>query len=93
MSDTATFVAAALRHHFTVRLEPDPNALARLLGPFVIHDVLPDRLDSARSADALTVRIEFTATDDIARRLADRMAAMVPVHEVNAIAVADAAAA
>ena len=89
----ATFVAAALRHHFTVRLDPCPNALTRLLGALVIHDVLPDRLESVRGADGLVVRLEFVATPDIAQRLADRMTAMVPVHDVSAIAVADAAAA
>ena len=93
MFEPATFVAAPLRHHFTVRLEADPNALARLLGPFVIHDVLPDRLESVRGPGALVVHIEFTAPPQIARRLADRLAAMVPVHDVSAIVLADAAAA
>ncbi|MCZ7659937.1 MAG: hypothetical protein M5U07_19740 [Xanthobacteraceae bacterium] len=85
--------AAPLRHLFTVQLAPDPNALARLLAPFVIHDVLPERLESVRAADDLAVRIEFTAPVWVACRLADRLAAMVPVREVTAVAVAEAAAA
>ena len=93
MSDTATFVAAAMRHHFTVRLDACPNALTRLLGPLVIHDVLPDRIESVRAADGLLVRLEFTATPDIAQRLADRMTAMVPVHDVIAVPIAEASSA
>ena len=84
---------AALRHHFTVRLESAPNALARLVEPFVIHDVLPERLESVRAASELVVRIEFIAEPDLARRLADRLRAMIPVFDVAAVAHADAVAA
>jgi hypothetical protein len=84
---------AALRHHFTVRLESAPNALARLVEPFVIHDVLPERLESMRGASEVVVHIWFTADADLARRLADRLRAMIPVFDVAAATHADAVAA
>ncbi len=84
---------AALRHQFTVRLESAPNALARLVEPFVIHDVLPERLESVRGPSELIVHIWFTAETDLARRLADRLRVMIPVFDVAAVTHAEAVAA
>ena len=68
-----------------VEAEPDANGLLRLLEPFVIHDVLPHRIDIAHHTDgdgALAVELEFSAEIDLALRLEARLRAMVSVRDV-----------
>ena len=72
--------AADPRHRLVVEAEPAPNALLRLLEPFVIHDVLPHRVDCAAAGDALGVEIEFSASQDLATRLLMRLSTMVCVR-------------
>ena len=77
--------AAPMRYCFAILAEPDPNALARLFEPFVIHNVLPERFSAdvgPTGADYL-VRIEFLAGADLARRLFDRIAAIVAVRRIE----------
>lgn len=70
-------------HRLAVAAEPDANLLLRLLEPFVIHDVLPSRLDCAADGDALTVTIEFSAEDAVAVRLGQRLGVMVGVRTAD----------
>lgn len=70
----------AVLHRLVVAAEPQGNVLLRLLEPFVIHDVLPHRIDCAAGADRLAVELEFFAAPDLAARLQARVAAMVPVR-------------
>lgn len=66
---------------------PDSNALLRLLEPFVIHDVLPHRVDCAADGDALSIELEFSANADLATRLLMRLSTMVCVRDAALVAV------
>lgn len=79
-SPTATLPAPP--HLLVVEADADANALLRLLEPFVIHDVLPHRIDAARCGDALAVELEFSCEEAVAERLEARLAAMVVVRDV-----------
>lgn len=81
MSDHAQ-VPAGAHYRLVVEAAADSNVLLRLLEPFVIHDVLPHRIDVAHANDALQVELEITAAPDIAVRLESRLRAMVPVFDV-----------
>lgn len=59
--------------------EAAANALLRVLEPFVIHDVLPLRIETRTEADALHVAIHFHAPADVAERLRARLSVMVAV--------------
>lgn len=75
--------AAPVRHRFTIHADAHPNVLARLLEPFVIHDVLPTRLDGAvHASGAYALAVEFACEDDLARRLGDRIEAIVVVRKL-----------
>lgn len=81
MSCAVSAPAGATLHCLLVEAEPNPNALLRLLEPFVIHDVLPLRLDSRAEGAALRLAITFRAPADLAERLKMRIAAMPAVHD------------
>ncbi|MFG1344189.1 hypothetical protein V5F59_04795 [Xanthobacter autotrophicus DSM 431] len=75
--------AGAELYRLAVEAEGDPNALLRLLEPFVIHAVLPHRVDCAASAGGLSVEVEFSAPPDLALRLKMRLATMVCVRDAE----------
>lgn len=79
---------APVRHRLLLEAEPCANLLARLLEPFVIHDVLPARIDSAADGDALRVALDFCAPADLAARLHGRLAAMVGVRKTALVPAA-----
>lgn len=76
----------AASYRLVVDAEPDANALLRLLEPFVIHDVLPERVDVSHERRGplagLSVELQFCASADLAARLAARLEAMVSVRDV-----------
>lgn len=74
-------------HRLVVKAAPDPNALLRLLEPFVIHDVLPHRVDCAAGDGVLGVTLEFSAEPDLATRLLMRLSTMVCVREAALVPV------
>lgn len=78
-------------HRLCVVAEPDTNLLLRLLVPFVIHDVLPSRVDCSAGADALAVIIEFSAEDAVAVRLGQRLGVMVGVRTADLAPAAETA--
>ncbi len=82
MSDVSRASTGVAVYRLVVEAAPDANVLLRLLEPFVIHDVLPHRIDVAHEADALMVELEFTAGPDLAVRLENRLRAMVAVTDV-----------
>jgi hypothetical protein len=84
--------AAPFRHYLTILAEPDPAVLARIVAPFVIHDVPPSRLAAELDASGASyvVTVEFDSPAEVAERLAARIAAMPCVC---ALARADATAA
>lgn len=82
MSDLSRAPDGVAVYRLAVEAAPDANVLLRLLEPFVIHDVLPHRIEAAHEADALMVELEFTAAPDLAVRLENRLRAMVPVNDV-----------
>jgi hypothetical protein len=86
MSTLSCADGAAL-HRLTVEAEADPNALLRLLEPFVIHAVLPLSLTSRVDDAGLSAEIEFQAGPEVAARLAARLGVMVPVRRVALAAV------
>lgn len=98
-SPDAAAAAGAGLYRLVVEAEPASNALLRLLEPFVIHDVLPHRIDCASDREACAVELEFTATADLATRLHMRLstlvcvrdAALVPIVLPNARAIGAAA--
>jgi hypothetical protein len=79
------------QHRLTVVAEPDPAVLARIVAPFVIHDVRPSRLAATLdvSGTNYVVTVEFDGPPGIAERLAARIAAMPCVC---ALACSDATA-
>lgn len=81
------FVAppGAASRRLLVEAEPETNALLRVLEPFVIHNVLPARVDAECPAEAGVVRIavHFEAPDDLALRLEARIATLVCVREAR----------
>jgi hypothetical protein len=81
--------AAVLRHHLTIFAHPEPSAVARIVAPFVIHDVLPARLTAGPDATGKTyvVCVELVCPGDVAERLAQRIAAMPVVHQVTSSVV------
>jgi hypothetical protein len=91
----STADAAVLFHRFTVHTEPHPNALARIIAPFVIHDVLPSRLSATADAAGTdyVLSIEFSAAIEVAHRLGNRIAAMPVVCRLTRDAVEAVAAA
>lgn len=68
-------------HRLLVEAEPETNLLLRLLEPFVIHDVLPSRVDCAASGGVLAVEIAFAASSDLAQRLHGRLSVIVGVRD------------
>lgn len=70
-------------HRLTVEADADPNALLRLLEPFVIHDVTPHRLSSERHGESFHVRIEFAAEADLAHRLEMRLTVLPVVRSAR----------
>ncbi|MFG1371393.1 hypothetical protein V5F32_04375 [Xanthobacter oligotrophicus] len=68
-------------HRLVVEAEPETNLLLRLLEPFVIHDVLPSRMECATTGDGLAVEIVFAASADLALRLHGRLSVMVGVRD------------
>lgn len=79
--------AGAVLHCLHVEAEPLPNALLRLLEPFVIHDVLPVRLDSRAEGDGLRLAITFEATTELAERLMMRLAVMPVARRARLVAL------
>lgn len=86
-----SFRPHAAFHRLAVAAEPNTNLLLRLLEPFVIHDVLPSRLDCTTDGDELTVVIEFAAEDAVAVRLSQRLGVMVGVRAALLTAAGEAA--
>ncbi|MFG1402188.1 hypothetical protein [Xanthobacter sediminis] len=80
MSSPTTAPDGASLHCLLVEAEPAPNALLRLLEPFVVHDILPLRLESRAEGDALRLFIAFSAESDLAQRLRMRLCAMPAVR-------------
>lgn len=72
---------AAVLHRLVLEAEPSPNTLLRLLEPFVIHNVLPHRIECTAGGDVLAVTLEFSAPADLAARLHGRLKAMVGVRD------------
>ena len=66
-----------------VAAEPETNLLLRLLEPFVIHDVLPSRVDCRTDEDTLSVTIAFAAEEAVAVRLGQRLGVMVGVRTAD----------
>ncbi|MGU3494611.1 hypothetical protein ACLBXM_11265 [Xanthobacteraceae bacterium A53D] len=89
MSDLSVVHASAV-YRLVVEAHPDANVLLRLLEPFVIHDVLPHRIDADHGTDVLSVELEFTAAPDLATRLEGRLRAMVPVSDVAMVRLGEA---
>lgn len=88
MSSSPSAHPGAGLYRLVVEAEPSSNVLLRLLEPFVIHDVLPHRIDVMTTPEALGVELEFTAEPDLAERLRGRLEAMVPVRDVACAAIA-----
>jgi hypothetical protein len=84
-----TVAAADLRHHLTIHADADPSALARIVAPFVIHDVLPARLNAGPDASGkgYVVSVELVCPGEVAERLAQRIAAMPVVRQVTSSVV------
>lgn len=84
MSVSALTPSGAASYCLVVEAEPDTNALLRVLEPFVIHDVVPARVDAARhgAEDEAVLRLDilFDAEEPLAARLAARLATMVTVR-------------
>ncbi|MFG1479499.1 hypothetical protein V5F53_12660 [Xanthobacter sp. V4C-4] len=76
MLTTLSAPAGAALHRLVVEAEPAANVLLRLLEPFVVHDVLPLRMDSEVEAEALRLSLAFHADADLAERLKMRLAVM-----------------
>ncbi|WP_024279424.1 hypothetical protein [Xanthobacter sp. 126] len=70
-------------YRLAVAAEPETNLLLRLLEPFVIHDVLPSRVDCRTDADTLSVTIAFAAEEAVAVRLGQRLGVMVGVRTAD----------
>lgn len=87
MSAQSVAPSGAAFHHFMVEAEPEANALLRILEPFVIHDVLPHRVDvtapEAAGEGALRLDLHFYASADLAARLEARLATMVTVRHIR----------
>jgi hypothetical protein len=85
-----------MRHQFSVLAHREPSTLARIVAPFVVHDVLPDLSTGADpSGRHYVVSLQFVCAAAVADRLAQRLAAMPAVIEVkggDAIAPAQRAA-
>jgi hypothetical protein len=77
--------AAVSRHHLTIFAQVEPSAVARIVAPFVVHDVLPARLTAGPDASGKTyvVSVEFVCPGEVAERLAQRIAAMPIVRQVT----------
>ncbi|GGF87436.1 hypothetical protein GCM10007301_54150 [Azorhizobium oxalatiphilum] len=84
-----SLVPAGASYRLVVEAMPDPNVLLRLLEPFVIHDVLPHRIDVAHCDNSLAVELEITASPDLAARLEGRLRAMVPVSDVAMVCLGE----
>ncbi|WP_341990790.1 hypothetical protein [Azorhizobium sp. AG788] len=82
MSDLSCAPSGVAVYRLVVEAAADANVLLRLLEPFVIHDVLPHRIDVAHLDDVLAVELVFTAGPDLAIRLENRLRAMVSVSDV-----------
>ncbi|MEP9379535.1 hypothetical protein ABLE91_22680 [Aquabacter sp. CN5-332] len=87
MSAHSVAPSGATFHHLMVEAEPEANALLRVLEPFVIHDVLPHRVDVAAPDGArdgaLRLDLHFCASADLAARLEARLATMVTVRHIR----------
>jgi hypothetical protein len=83
---------APSRHYLTILAEPDPTVLARIVAPFVIHNVPPSRLAAELdiAGTNYVVTVEFHGPAEVAQRLAARIAALPCVC---ALTCADATAA
>ncbi|MEW6257332.1 MAG: hypothetical protein AB1592_15370 [Pseudomonadota bacterium] len=81
------FVApsGAAPRRLVIETEPETNALLRVLEPFVIHNVLPARVDAECPGEAGAVRItvHFDAPDALAQRLEARISTLVCVREAR----------
>lgn len=87
MLSTVPAPAGADVHCLVVEAEPTPNALLRLLEPFVIHDVLPLSMESRTRGDGLRLVLTFHAGPDLAERLKMRLAVMPAVRSASLEAV------
>lgn len=69
---------ASHSHCLTVLAEPEAAVLARIVAPFVIHDVRPSRLAATLDAagNNYVVTVEFDGPQGVAERLAARIAAL-----------------
>lgn len=99
MSALSPAPSGAVSHCLVVEAEPQTNALLRVLEPFVIHDVVPSRVETAHLGDGedaiLRLEIRFATGDALAERLKARLDTMVTVrtcHLVRALDVLDQAA-
>jgi len=72
--------AGAEFHCLVVEADPDANVLLRVLEPFVIHDVVPQRIAATSDEDVLHLVLVFSAEADLAERLRARLDVMVPVR-------------
>ncbi|WP_454916644.1 hypothetical protein [Xanthobacter sediminis] len=72
--------SGATLHCLVVEAEPAPNALLRLLEPFVIHDVLPLRTESRADGERLRLAVTFQAAPDLAERLKMRLSVLPVVR-------------
>lgn len=88
-------VAAVPRHRFTVRTEARADALARLIEPFVVNDVVPSRLEAHAPVGEACYRvtIEFAAEADLAAKLAQRLTTLYAVTSLDHLVAGDAAVA
>ena len=75
-----------MRHQFSVLAHREPSSLARIVAPFVVHDVLPDLATSADpSGKNYAIAVQFVSTAAVAERLAQRLAAMPAVIQVKPV--------
>lgn len=73
----------AANHHLQLDLAADPNALLRVLEPFVVHDVLPHTLNSVATGEGLRLSITFHASEPLAQRLHGRIAVLPVVSSAR----------
>ncbi|TCT05077.1 hypothetical protein [Aquabacter spiritensis] len=85
-------VCTLAQHCLHLDVEPGPNALLRVLEPFVIHDVMPCRIDLAPEGGedgAVRIDIHFSAPSPLAERLEGRLAASVVVRAARLVSARD----
>ncbi len=86
MPPASTAGLACEAHHavtFTLRAEPEPGMLPRLLIPLARRDLTPDRLAATRAGAALHVEIALTAPGGMVALIEGNLRQVVGVHSVE----------